>query len=95
MAVDEVAHDRWIDLMFDLLNPGVKLLDGIPGFHRNRPLLHNRSVIDLLINEVNSHSRHFHSPLEGSFYGMGSGKGREQGRVDVEDPIGKSLDESR
>lgn len=81
--------------MFFGLDPAMQSLHGVSLLDLNRDLRKDRTMVDLFVNEVDSDSGDGDSVLEGLLDGVRSGKCRKQGGVDVDDPVGKPVDERR
>jgi len=77
------------------LNPSMQRLDRVTVEDWHRSLGNYRPIVDLVINEMHGHSSHLGSVIEGILNGMSAGECRQQRRMNVEYPIGESLDERR
>ena len=62
---------------------------------RHRALQYDRPVVQVLIDEVHGAAADLHAVVEGLPLRVHAGEGRQQRRMDVEDPRGELLDEPR
>ncbi len=84
------------------INP-VLLLENARGEAVLRVVIHHRhdclnddwARVHVLINKVDRTTGELDAVIEGSFLDMQAGEGRQQGRVDVHDAAGESVDERR
>jgi len=79
--------------MFDRLNPSVERLDRIAISHLDWLLGDYRSMVHLLVDEVNRHACHPNTVIQRCLDCTGAGKSRQERRMDVQDSIGKAIDE--
>lgn len=81
--------------MLFLLNPGVERLDRVVPIDGDRNLGDDRPGVDSLVDDVHGDTGHGHTVTQRRLHGMGAGKGRQERRVDVQDPIRKAGQERR
>src|SRR5689334_19557906 len=84
-----------INSVFLLENSLRQLLLGIVGKDRNDRLNDDRPFVAFFIDEVNGTSREAHAVLERFLLHVQSGKGRQQCRMNVHDPVRESPYEDR
>lgn len=77
------------------LDPGVQRLNGVAGLYRDRHLFDDGTVVDFLVDEVDSDTGRSDAVIESVLDGVRARKRRQQRRVDVEHSIGESIEKNR
>ena len=77
-------------MLFDL-NPGVKRSLVVAGVNRDGPLGDDGTAIDALVNEVNRYPRDLHPGPQCLSDGIDPGKGGQQRRMHIENPIREAI----
>lgn len=75
--------------MLDALDSLVECCDVVVGRHQYGLLRNDGSVVDLLVDEVDRHAGHGDAVVERLLHGIGTGKRRQQRRMNIDDRIGE------
>ena len=81
--------------VFNGLDALVESLPGVVRFYCHRLLEKDRSVVDLLIDEVHRRAGHFDPVLQRIADSVRSGEGRQQRRMEIDEASGESINEHR
>ena len=61
--------------------------------HRNRALQDDWSAVELGRHEVDGHATHLYPVLNRLMLGIHAGKGRQKGRMNIQNPIGERVEQ--
>ena len=70
-------------------------LDGVVVQHRHRRLQHDRPGVEIRVHQMHRRAGDAHAVLERLALRVEAGKRRQQRRMDVEDAIGKGVEQRR